>query len=71
MSLHSGRPVRAGVRPASFCRIQSVIREGAGRTLLFELDAAIQRPSPGRADHPSAVPLTGVHHNLLRRWAEW
>ena len=21
-------------------------------------------------DHPSAVQLTGVYHNLLRRWAE-
>jgi PKHD-type hydroxylase len=31
---------------------------------------AIQRISADVPDHPSAVQLTGVYHNLLRRWAD-
>ena len=42
----------------------------AERTLLFDLDTAIQRVSAEAPDHPAAVQLTGVYHNLLRRWAE-
>lgn len=69
-SLHSVRPVTRGARVASFFWIQSMVRSDADRTLLFDLDAAIQglgRDVPG---HESAVSLTGVYHNLLRRWAE-
>ena len=42
------------------------MRDEAERTLLFDLDTAIQ----SLADHPTAIQLTGVYHNLLRRWAE-
>jgi PKHD-type hydroxylase len=31
---------------------------------------AIQRINSERADHPVSVQLTGVYHNLLRRWAD-
>jgi PKHD-type hydroxylase len=31
---------------------------------------AIQRLVQSSPDHPSAVALTGVYHNLLRRWAD-
>jgi PKHD-type hydroxylase len=31
---------------------------------------AIQRLSQDNPDHPSAVELTCVYHNLLRRWAD-
>jgi PKHD-type hydroxylase len=47
-----------------------MVRDDGERTLLFDLDLAIQRLIGERADHPSAVPLTGVYHNLLRRWAD-
>lgn len=69
-SLHHVRPVTRGVRVASFFWIQSMIRSDADRALLFDLDAAIQDVNRlGSASH-SAVSLTGVYHNLLRRWAE-
>jgi len=68
-SLHHVRPVTRGARIASFFWIQSMVRDDGERTLLFDLDVAIQRLAAERPDHPSAVQLTGVYHNLLRRWA--
>jgi len=69
-SLHHVRPVTRGARISSFFWLQSMVRDDAERTLLFDLDAAIQRISHDVPDHPSAVQLTGIYHNLLRRWAE-
>jgi PKHD-type hydroxylase len=40
------------------------------RTFLFDLDAAIQQVAEAEPEHPVAVQLTGVYHNLLRRWAQ-
>ena len=69
-SLHHVRPVTRGARVASFFWIQSMVRDDGQRTLLFDLDVAIQRIGTDVPDHPSAVQLTGVYHNLLRRWAD-
>jgi PKHD-type hydroxylase len=69
-SLHNVRPVTRGARVASFFWLQSMVRDDGQRTLLFDLDTAIQRLSADTPDHPSALQLTGVYHNLLRRWAE-
>jgi PKHD-type hydroxylase len=69
-SLHHVRPVTRGARVASFFWIQSMIRDDGQRTLLFDLDSAIQRLNVDSANHPSAVQLTGVYHNLMRRWAD-
>jgi PKHD-type hydroxylase len=69
-SLHHVRPVTRGARISSFFWIQSMMRDDAERTLLFDLDSAIQRINADMPAHPSAVQLTGVYHNLLRRWAE-
>lgn len=69
-SLHRVRPVTRGARLASFFWIQSMVRDDGERTLLLDLDVAIQRLSAEAAHHPSAVQLTGVYHNLLRRWAD-
>ena len=69
-SLHHVRPVTRGARLASFFWVQSMVRDDGERTLLFDLDTAIQRISRDAPDHPSAVQLTGVYHNLLRRWAD-
>ena len=69
-SLHSVRPVTRGARLASFFWIQSMIRDDGQRTLLFDLDTAIQRLTVDLPSHPAAVQLTAVYHNLLRRWAE-
>jgi PKHD-type hydroxylase len=69
-SLHHVRPVTREARVASFFWIQSMIREDGERTLLFDLDVAIQRLSAESPGHPANVQLTGVYHNLLRRWAD-
>jgi PKHD-type hydroxylase len=69
-SLHSVTPVTRGARICSFFWIQSMIRDDGARTLLFDLDEGIQRLSQDTPSHPSLMQLTGVYHNLLRRWAE-
>jgi len=69
-SLHHVRPVTRGARLGSFFWVQSMIRDDGERTLLFDLDTAIQRLAAGGGDQAAAVQLTGVYHNLLRRWAE-
>ena len=69
-SLHHVTPVTRGARVASFFWLQSLVRDDGQRTLLFDLDTAIQRVSHDMPDHPAAVQLTGVYHNLLRQWAE-
>jgi PKHD-type hydroxylase len=69
-SLHNVTPVTRGARMASFFWLQSMIRDDGERTLLFDLDTAIQRLTVDMPKHPSAVQLTAVYHNLLRRWAQ-
>lgn len=69
-SLHHVTPVTAGERVCSFFWIQSLIRDDGQRTLLFDMDTAIQRLARDVPEHPSTVQLTGVYHNLLRQWAE-
>jgi PKHD-type hydroxylase len=69
-SLHRVQPVTRGARIASFFWIQSMVRDDAERTLLFDLDLAIQRLGSDVPHHPALVQLTGVYHNLLRRWAD-
>jgi PKHD-type hydroxylase len=69
-SLHQVTPVKRGARVSSFFWIQSMIRDDGDRTLLFDLDTAIQRLAKESPGNPVGVKLTGVYHNLLRRWAE-
>jgi PKHD-type hydroxylase len=69
-SLHRVNPVTRGARLASFFWIQSMVRDDARRTLLFDMDTAIQQMAQQAPDHPSVIQLTGVYHNLLRMWAE-
>jgi len=69
-SLHHVRPVTRGRRVASFFWIQSMVRRDEERALLFDLDTAIQRLSADVPAHPAVLTLTGVYHNLIRRWAE-
>ncbi|HZM63274.1 MAG TPA: Fe2+-dependent dioxygenase [Vicinamibacterales bacterium] len=68
-SLHNVTPVTSGARLASFFWVQSMLRDDGERTLLFDLDTAIQRLTVDLPDHPAVVQLTAVYHNLLRRWA--
>lgn len=69
-SLHHVTPVTTGQRLASFFWIQSMVRDDGQRSLLFDLDTSIQRLAAETPEHPSVVQLTGVYHNLLRRWAD-
>jgi PKHD-type hydroxylase len=69
-SLHHVRPVTRGARLASFFWIQSMVRDDGERSLLFDLDVAIQRLMSDVPDHPSVVELTSLYHNLLRRLAD-
>jgi PKHD-type hydroxylase len=68
-SLHAVTPVTRGTRLCAFFWLQSMVREDARRSLLFEMDVAIQRLAAEHPLHPSVVSLTGVYHNLLREWA--
>lgn len=69
-SLHRVAPVTRGARVASFFWIQSMVRDDSARTLLFDLDTAIQRLAVDMPSHAAVVQLTSVYHNLLRRWAD-
>jgi PKHD-type hydroxylase len=69
-SVHHVRPVTRGARFASFFWIQSMVRDDGERTLLFDLDVAIQRLMDDAPEHRSVVELTSLYHNLLRRWAD-
>lgn len=69
-SLHRVAPITCGTRLAAFFWIQSMVRSDAQRTLLFDLDSAIQSLTRDVPDHPGLVQLTGTYHNLLRQWAE-
>jgi PKHD-type hydroxylase len=69
-SLHRVTAVTRGARVAAFFWIQSMIRNDGDRTLLYNLDTAIQQLAKDSPDNDTGVKLTGVYHNLLRRWAE-
>ena len=70
-SLHRVNPVTRGARIASFFWIQSMVRDDAARAMLFDLDMATQAIAADRGQGDGAViRLTGVYHNLLRRWAD-
>jgi PKHD-type hydroxylase len=70
-SLHMVTPVTRGARVASFFWLQSMIRDVHARSLIFDLDTAIQAlvERLGR-DDPETVQLAGIYHNLIRCWAE-
>ncbi|CAG2151455.1 Fe2+-dependent dioxygenase [Cupriavidus numazuensis] len=70
-SLHHVTPVTRGARVSSFFWIQSMVRDEGQRALLFELDTRIQQVAEAMGQKDSGVVgLTGVYHNLLRRWAD-
>lgn len=70
-SLHMVTPVTRGTRTASFFWVQSMVRDAHARSLIFDLDTAIQAlvERLGR-DDPETVKLTGIYHNLIRYWAD-
>jgi PKHD-type hydroxylase len=69
-SRHHVTPVTRGSRWSSFFWVQSMVRDEAARSMLFELDTAIQGLRRQVGDSEQLVSLTGLYHNLLRRWAD-
>ena len=69
-SRHHVTPVTRGSRWSSFFWIQSMIRDESARAMLFELDNAIQGLREQVGDSEEVVSLTGLYHNLVRRWAD-
>ena len=70
-SLHRVAPITRGSRWAAFFWAQSMVRSDEQRTLLWNLDNAIQAltVNVGQTD-PDVVSLAGTYNNLLRMWAE-
>lgn len=70
-SLHHVNHITRGSRWASFFWSQSMIRDDAQRTLLYEFDKSIMEARKALSDqHPSVLGLTSTYHNLIRQWAE-
>lgn len=69
-SRHNVTPVTRGARISSFFWIQSMVRDERARTMLFDLDTAIQSLRGRNGDSDELITLTGLYHNLLRRWAD-
>jgi PKHD-type hydroxylase len=47
-----------------------MVRDDAQRRLLFDMDTSIEALRQSNADAQAVLQLTGIYHNLLRRWAE-
>lgn len=71
-SLHEVTPVTRGQRVCSFFWIQSLVADAQQRSLLFDMDQAIQAlRAPGAGTNPQTIQqLTGVYHNLMRLFAQ-
>lgn len=70
-SLHRVEPVTRGRRVASFFWLQSMVRDDGARQMLFDLDRSVQGVAAQLGQgHDDVIRLTGVYHNLLRRWAD-
>ncbi|WP_077000149.1 Fe2+-dependent dioxygenase [Variovorax sp. KK3] len=69
-SLHRVHPVTRGARISSFFWLQSMVRDDQRRSMLFDLDQAIQKLRARLGDAEETVALTGHYHNLLRMWSE-
>ena len=69
-SVHRVLPVTRGTRTAAFFWIQSMVRDDADRSLLFDIDNAVRELTRTGGHSESLVRLTACYHNLLRRWGD-
>ena len=69
-SLHQVSPITRGTRTACFFWVQSLIRDDNRRTLLYQMDTAIQRLNQTDADEVARRTLIGCYHNLIREWSD-
>ena len=69
-SIHHVTEVTRGERLCCFFWIESLVRDGAAREILFDLDQSVQALTATRGGNDREVlRLTGVYHNLVRRWS--
>jgi PKHD-type hydroxylase len=70
-SIHHVSEVTRGERISSFFWIESLVRENEARETLFDLDQSIQHLTIAHgAGDAEVLRLTGIYHNLVRRWAK-
>ncbi|MDP2154349.1 MAG: Fe2+-dependent dioxygenase [Methylotenera sp.] len=69
-SVHQVSAVTKGERVACFMFIQSMVRDAEKRRILYEMDVSLMQLRQTVGETEAVVHLTGVYHNLLRRWAE-
>lgn len=70
-SLHRVTEVTRGERVSSFFWLQSLVADNSAREMLFDLDQSVQALSAERGGGDEQVlRLTGIYHNLIRRWAQ-
>jgi PKHD-type hydroxylase len=70
-SLHRVLPVTRGARICSFFWLQSLVRDPGPRELLFDLDQSVQALTAQLgAQDEQVLRLSGIYHNLVRRWAD-
>jgi PKHD-type hydroxylase len=70
-TVHRVEPVTRGERWASFFWVQSMVADSGQRTVLYDLDKAVAAARADLGDeHPAAVSLVGVYHNLIRMWSQ-
>jgi PKHD-type hydroxylase len=67
--VHEVTPVTRGTRLASFFWIESMVRSQELRRILFDLDMNLLKLRAQLGETAGTTALTGVYHNLLRRWA--
>ena len=73
-TIHQVNEVKSGTRLASFFWIESMIKSTEERSILFNIDNNIRNISQkfrekNISDNQNIVELTGIYHNLLRKWA--
>ena len=69
-SVHQVQPVTRGERIGCFMFIQSLVRDAEQRRLLFDLDMELLALRQELGETASMVRLSGIYHNLLRRWGD-
>lgn len=69
-TLHRVEPVSRGERLAIVGWVQSVIRDGAQREILFDLDQAVEACFAAEGKSAQFDRLAKTRANLLRMWAE-
>lgn len=69
-TLHRVEAVTSGIRLAAVTWVQSLVRDGGDREILFDLDTARQLLFEKSGKTPEFDLISKSHANLLRKWAD-